>query len=515
MIKEWIKGNCFSKSGSLNNRISLETWWTNKGFSEFKCVIEEETSYLDTDNITQRIYHILNDIVEIPVCKSCKIVKLEFRQFKSGYREYCSIRCVTQGDERNAKISKNNDYDKIFKKVKQTNLEKYGVENYYESEDFKEKAAKTKIERYGDENFNNIEKSRSTCMKKYGVAHTELLKTNHVVFDEVYDLHFNKGKSCVDIAKELNVSFTYITKLIHKNGFKPIIQAVSSHEKELGDFLTSHDICHESSNRKILDGKEIDIYIPETNLGIEINGLYWHSFDKKETTEEINRHINKKNLAESKGIKLIQFTDKEWLEKKDICKSIILTSMKKANKIRASACKIFTPTEDEYREFLINNHIQGYVPAQEKIGLIYNNKIVSIMSIGKSRYTNHDWELLRFVNKKDHIVYGAASKLFNIIKKDNMISYCSLDYFNGKVYEKLGFNFSHITKPNYFYVQYGSKIINRINAQKMKLSKLLKTYDENLTEYQNMFNNGYSRYWNCGNSVWIYNNKGEKLINGT
>ena len=38
--------------------------------------------------------------------------------------------------------------------------------------------------------------------------------------------------------------------------------------------------------------------------------------------------------------------------------------------------------------------------------------------------------------------------------------------------------------------------------QKHKLPKLLEAFDANLTEWQNMQNNGYDRIWDCGNDVW-------------
>jgi hypothetical protein len=50
-------------------------------------------------------------------------------------------------------------------------------------------------------------------------------------------------------------------------------------------------------------------------------------------------------------------------------------------------------------------------------------------------------------------------------------------------------------------------LISRIAAQKHKLKDILEIYDSSLTEYENMFNNGYKRYWNCGNGIWVYNKK--------
>lgn len=42
-------------------------------------------------------------------------------------------------------------------------------------------------------------------------------------------------------------------------------------------------------------------------------------------------------------------------------------------------------------------------------------------------------------------------------------------------------------------------ILSRLQAQKYKLSKLLKNYDENLTEIENMSNNGFVCIFDSGN----------------
>jgi hypothetical protein len=60
-------------------------------------------------------------------------------------------------------------------KLKNTCLEKYGVEHTSKLDEIKEKVKKTSLERYGNEcSLNNIEvkeKSKKTCLEKYGVEH--------------------------------------------------------------------------------------------------------------------------------------------------------------------------------------------------------------------------------------------------------------------------------------------------------------------------------------------------------
>ena len=508
-FKNWMDNNCFvkRKTKSINNYISTPEWWSNRNFiKEFNYVNNYKLNF-ECNKFIIKLWHIYNNKLNKDKCIVCNRDS-NFNSFKEGYWQHCSIQCTYKSEQRKHNISKNNNYVDIMIKLKNTNKNKYGVDSYFSTKEFKEKSKQTKIIRYNDCNFNNKEKNKSTCIEKYSVDHFDKLKTQHLNIEQIVKMHYEDKMSCVEIADKLNVSATTITKRLHDNGYKPFIQIISTYEKEICAFLNELDIEYETSNRKILEGKELDIYCDKYKVAIELNGLYWHSYDEKETKDEIYRHYNKYEQCKVLGIKLLTITDYEWNNKKEIVKSIIRSVFNiPLRKIRASKCKIITLDEKDYRKFLNDNHIQGYVKANEKLGLIYNNELVSVMSIDKSRYTNNKYELIRFCNKLNTIVYGSASKLFNCIRhnKNDIISYCSIDLFDGKLYNTLGFKYERITKPNYFYVKNGNVIISRVNTQKHKLQKLLYNFDNSFTEYQNMFNNGYRRYWNCGNSVWIYN----------
>ncbi|MCK9320064.1 hypothetical protein, partial [Methanoculleus sp.] len=54
-------------------------------------------------------------------------------------------------------------------------------------------------------------------------------------------------------------------------------KVISSYELELQDFIKSLNIDYVFQDRKILNGKELDIFIPSKKVAIEFNGLYWHS----------------------------------------------------------------------------------------------------------------------------------------------------------------------------------------------------------------------------------------------
>lgn len=81
------------------------------------------------------------------ICGKEKILKYQdyIKNTKNFTLQYCCRKCAT-------------------KKIKNTCLEKYGIENYVNPD----KAKQTKKELYGDENYNNIQRAKETNLIEYG-----------------------------------------------------------------------------------------------------------------------------------------------------------------------------------------------------------------------------------------------------------------------------------------------------------------------------------------------------------
>ena len=130
------------------------------------------------------------------------------------------------------------------------------------------------------------------------------------------------------------------------------------------------------------------------------------------------------------------------------------------------------------------------------------------MAFSKSRFNkNYDWELLRFASIFSFNVIGGAGKLLKYFENNydgSLISYSDKRWSKGNLYKQLGFEELKDSSPSYFYTK-GTKRFNRVMYQKHKLKKLLENYDEKLSEYENMSNNGFMRIWDCGNKVFIKN----------
>lgn len=279
----------------------------------------------------------------------------------------------------------------------------------------------------------------------------------------------------------------------------------SINENKILEFIKENFPNAIANDRKILKGNELDIYIPEKKIAIEYDGLYWHCEIKKEK----DYHLNKTLECEKQDIRLIHIFEDEWLYKSDIWKSMLnnMLGLTK-NRIFARKCTLKEVTTEDSTSFLKENHIQGWCPSQIKLGLYYNNELVSLMTFGKSRHfignSKTEYELLRFCNKLNTIVIGGASKLFTFFIKTynpkSIISYADRRWSFGKLYEKLGFKFEHFSKPNYYYIV-GTHRKNRFNFRK---SILQKKYNcpENISEREFCKQQKWYRIYDCGTMVY-------------
>jgi hypothetical protein len=164
--------------------------------------------------------------------------------------------------------------------------------------------------------------------------------------------------------------------------------------------------------------------------------------------------------------------------------------------------------KDKIRKFLINNHLQGFVPSSIKLGLYYNDELVSLMTFGKRKISGKSYyELLRFCSKLNTSVIGGASRLFKnflLLGHKNIISYASCDISNGSLYKILGFNEIGHTGVNYWW----SNNINKYHRSNFMKHKLVKDGADLIkTENEIMHEKGFYKIYGTGNLKYEYINK--------
>lgn len=425
---------------------------------------------LTIEDLRTRYLHWFRNIKEIPKCPICKT---ELSMNKGNkYSKYCSANCSSKDPNVKKKIQESVEKSNLEKygvknvfqsdiiknKIKETFLKKYGVEYATQSEVVRNKVKETSLKRYGVEYVSQLEsvknkvkhthlekyggigmaskslkeKTEQTNLEKYGVKNAGISKValekikNYIVNkiedkdpNVVYDFD-NKTVKWKDLDTgevfEYSYLFYYRRKRngidLNLNRFK--YGAGSRYEDEIKEFLEElgfrENVDFIKNDRQSIKPLELDFYFKDLHFAIEFNGLYWHSTEYKDK----NYHRDKFIKCNENNINLFQIYEDDWIYKKDIIKSMLRYKLNKIdNKIYARKCQIRKVNKKDIEKFLDENHLQGYSNSKLNYGLYYNNELVSLMTFGISRFNHNEYELIRFCNKLNTNVIGAASKLLN------------------------------------------------------------------------------------------------------
>lgn len=522
-----------NQNGKLNPRKINLTWLDSH--TDLKDEIWKKTYFLKDDvSLLERIYAYLLKITTIPTCSICKTNLVKFCKQQKNYRLYCSRTC--QGKSESVKIkrlltnferyneSKNFSSASHTEKVKRTSLEKYGTSHAMKNSLIKNKLKKSHISKYGDwytKTDAYKEKSKISNIKKYGVDHVsktdqwkqshskngnKRYKGYHEIKDSLICDYIDNKMPKSNLAIKYNYSLSHMNKIlkyfnlptdlpqnkIYKHNF------VSKAENEILTFIKDSGYAGiiDHCNRNIL-GVEIDIWLPDLQLGIEYNGDWWHS----DFFKDRNYHKDKLELAEKNGIKLINIFEFQWNHKPLIIKNKIINKLRMSkNKTDARKCTIKELSQATADIFYNEYHIYGTKKSFRHIGLIFDDKIVSCASFSKFR--SGGMELSRYCTSLN--VRGGFSKILSYVNYDEIWSYADRNwtYIHNNMYISNNFTQHKITYPNYRYVNQNG-YINRTSAMKHKLEHLLGgKFDSSLSESQNLYKAGYKRIWDCGNILY-------------
>lgn len=276
--------------------------------------------------------------------------------------------------------------------------------------------------------------------------------------------------------------------------------SLSTQQYQILTFVKTITSDIKSNDRTTISPYELDISIPSHNLAIEFNGNFYHSYNNI-ITEDRYKHEMKANMAITTGIRLMQINSHEWEKSQDLIKSMISHRLGKSQKIHGRKCEIVCINDLKARTFFLSNHISGHRSAKVSYGLIYNGILASVINFNEIK--PDAWEIIRYATLHNTMVIGGLSKLLKkfIIdhKPRSIMTFVDRRYGDGNGYLKAGFSTYGVTRPGYIYLDSNCNPVgSRIKFQKHKLTTILPVFDKDLTEAQNMFNNGYRRMWDAG-----------------
>ena len=485
------------------------------------------------------VYCIVNDVT--PICKYG--VKKKFTWFANGFA-WC-------GNRQDCKCNK----EFSVEKSKQTNLNRYGVESFAQSkeylakakatnirkfgvahaslspairdratstcmekygtkypiqlEEFKKKTKQTKFSNHGDENFNNSDQRKETLNSLYGVSNPAYIKMTssqiEILMSKESFESFVHGKSKPVAAYELGVDPNTISKYAEIYGCHDMFLPSRNSKLEylVKTILDNNGIKYIQQSYRIIPPYELDFYLPDFNIAIELNGNYWHSESKGKTSKY---HYNKWKKCKVAGFDLYQYFEDEVLESLPVIESKIKYLTKKISKsIGARNLLLKDITFLEEKTFLSKYHIQQYTKSRSAaIGAFLNDDLIGVMSWCKRENTI---EIIRYATKFDAVYPGLFSKMLSKLLVDTnfhgkVISFSDNRHSNGNVYKTTGFTKVTEIPPAYFYTR---DYITRENRQRYMKSKIKTKFQIDVsskTERQLMSELGYDRIWDAGKIKW-------------
>ena len=546
-IQAWIIKNLKNATGKLVGKRCNKNWFIKYKYLEEYNEILKLTSFIDHLNpkLNQRVWHITNNVYNQIKCGNPSCINLISKfHTNSTYSKTCSNKCAQTNPATQTKI-------------KATNLKKYGTEYGLQNEEVKKKCKETVMELYGVDNISksqeHTEKKKATCMRNYGVDW--IVRRKDIMEDAVYTRYGVKNVANVPeiLASRTESRKANFYKLLFNNPrFKNMVSPAfdisefngtgwssnydfkcnrcntifqyplrwarvprcpicfpsnqtSIFEKQVLDYireiLPAETIIE--NDRKILEGKELDIYIPSRNIAIECNGLFWHSeiFGKKDKSY----HLNKTNQCENKDIQLIHILENEWEYESDIIKLQLKELFCPSIDI-PSSFEIKEISLETSLDFLFQYSLNKGDDSDIRLGLYVADKLAAVLpcNINKDKL-----EILQYINTgKYNFNYIFEQFIAHLIKHTPNLNSVNMtiDRRYGILYYKLldntKFNMVRILPPvpRYMRREKSHELPDLIEEEVFTNPEFLdETINTKLDIWEQLKSYGYDRIWDCGN----------------
>lgn len=471
-----------------------------------------------TDNIsTQHIWDLCQTDICCPICKTAdRKVKLT----NIG-------RTATCGDAACALQHK-------VEKTKKTTIERYGVDSTSKLQHVKDKQQATFVQKYGAHPSKlavTQDRRAATNMAKYGAktpamsadrkagsieSYRKSRRENYIQTvwpDRKAAIFQSLGITALDDWTGADNKIRWHHSCGHEwlaaipDGSFPWCPSCGLSQEQFGveHYVTSiYSGEIRRNDRKTIAPLELDVYMPEAGLAIEVNGWYWHRDGASTPLRQ------KYESCSTKQIRLLHIMDWEWNNKRTLAQSYIAHALgKNISKLDARKLTVEKIGSDRAAGFFNLSHINGHVKAAHYYGLVdASGAVLAAMSLSKPRWSSEDLEIIRWATRPYTNIRGGFTKVLGQVIKNlaprSIVSYCDLRWGTGKVYAAAGFKNAGESKPNYWWIK-GNVRLSRYETQKHKLAYILGAdFRQDLSEADNMLRCGWSKVSDCGNGKWVW-----------
>lgn len=390
--------------------------------------------------------------------------------------------------KRRVETFKKNYNEKVREKRYRTNIEKYGVKTFAETEEFK-----------------SIMKEKASHRKNYEI----LWDKNKLL---TYIKSFPSKPTIYELSKYLKYSYSVVGKHIKEYELQDYIDSKRSQPN-----IYWHDLILEKLGINLNyegsifgNAERCDLYFEDKKIGIDINPTASHNTQFNVYTRKpignvsTTYHRERAIKAEKNGWLLYQIFD--WDDEYKVI--FQLKNLFGLNeRIYGRNCKVREISSEESKLFLDKYHLQGNIGATFRYGLFYGSELVSVMTFGKCRFRKDvEMELLRYCSK--NTVVGGASKLFKYAIKNmnckNIMTYSDMGKGNGKLYQTLNFKFCGYASLNGIYAP------EKPTGEHLKTQEASREFKKNGDGFSTCKEYFNSKKWyrinDAGSKIWIWEN---------
>lgn len=255
-------------------------------------------------------------------------------------------------------------------KTIQTNLEKYGVESTNSLPEIIDKKLQTFAKNFKN-GHNTREHYRNLEFLTLEFVSENFIKDN-VFYLEDFRAFFNFGYLAAEKAKN-ELGITVLNKSKRYQMQRNLFNIINVTNKVF-------------NTRRVIPNREIDIYLPDFKLGIEFDGLMWHSFGV--STYECLNNLNledpkhlvyKTDLCLDFGVNLLHFYD---VDDMNLAVDYINSKVGLNTVIDFRGCEVRPINSETFRNFFVENSLEDSGIHDEFYGVFYENKLYQVVGLG-------------------------------------------------------------------------------------------------------------------------------------
>lgn len=304
-----------------------------------------------------------------------------------------------------------------------------------------------------------------------------------------------------------------VSHLKGRGCMKCSIGRVSSGQQEIFDFLKESYTEEIMLEHRMSSGLILDIFLPKLHVGIEYNGLYYHSepsrLDRSKPAgrSDYKYHYEKSLQANRDGIALIHIWEDEWLFKQDLVKALLLNRLNLDTQPRVFAqnTQIVEVSADQAYAFFEATHLQGLRHTCSRyIGLATpDTGLVALAAFSERGSAS---ELVGFSTSCP--VPEGFSRILSSYRQScpseisEIVAFSDTRLSEGGLYQAAGFDRVGEVDVSYEYIQ-GRERRPKSEFQLSALENDFQKFDPNLSERDNCELNGWFRLWDCGKVKWV------------